>query len=86
MKANYIVRFHGKQINARIYDRNGGNDMMKVFDCKGTDSELTKYDGCLCEVERELTKDEADIDEVGKMYHIKFMDGYETDAFEDELH
>lgn len=61
-------------------------DMMKVFDCKGTDSELTKYDGCLCEVERELTKDEADIDEVGKMYHIKFMDGYETDAFEDELH
>lgn len=21
MKANYIVRFHGKQINARIYDR-----------------------------------------------------------------
>ena len=60
--------------------------MMKVFDCEGTDSELTKYDGCLCEVERELTKDESDIDEVGKMYHIKFMDGYETDAFEDELH
>lgn len=59
--------------------------MIKMFDCKGTDSVLTKYDGCMCEVIRELTKDEADIDEVGRMFHIKFTDGYETDAFEDEL-
>lgn len=27
-----------------------------------------------------------DIHEVGRMYHFKFMDGYETDAFEDELY
>lgn len=59
--------------------------MMKIFDSHGTDSELMKYDGCLCEVERELTSDECDIEDVGMMYHIKFMDGYETDAFEDEL-
>ena len=58
---------------------------MKMFDCKGTDSELTKYDDCMCEVIRELTKDEADIDEVGRMFHIKLTDGYETDVFEDEL-
>lgn len=38
----------------------------------------------LCEVTRELTE-EVDIGEVGKMYHVKFADGYETDVFEDEL-
>ena len=27
MKANYIVRFHGKQIKARFQDRNGGTNM-----------------------------------------------------------
>lgn len=59
--------------------------MLKMFNCNGTDSELSKYDGRLCEVERKLTKEEVDIDEVGSMYHVKFMDGYKTDVFEDEL-
>ena len=35
--------------------------MLKTFNSHGTDSELTKYDNCLCEVQRELTKEEADI-------------------------
>lgn len=59
--------------------------MTKIFNSHGADSELRKYDGCSCKVIKELTKDEADIDDVGKMYTIRFKDGYETDAFEDEL-
>lgn len=59
--------------------------MKKVFNSKGNDSKLAKYDGCVCEIVRELTKDEAGIDDVGKMFHIKFLGGYETDVFEDEL-
>lgn len=59
--------------------------MKKLFNSQGNDSKLAKYDGCMCEIVRELTRDEADIDDVGKMFHIKFMDGYETDAFDDEL-
>lgn len=42
--------------------------MLKTFNSHGTDSELTKYDNCLCEVQRELTKEEADIDDVGIQY------------------
>ena len=45
--------------------------MLKMFNSHSADSELTK--------------EEADIDDVGKMYHVRFMDGYETDVFEDEL-
>lgn len=42
--------------------------MLKTFNSHETDSELTKYDNCLCEVQRELTKEEADIDDVGIQY------------------
>ena len=59
--------------------------MLKMFNSHSADSELTKYDNCPCEIQRELTKEEADIDDVGKMYHVRFMDGYETYVFEDEL-
>ena len=59
--------------------------LLKMFNSHSADSELTKYDNCPCEIQRELTKEEADIDDVGKMYHVRFMDGYETDVFEDEL-
>ncbi len=38
-----------------------------------------------CEVVRPLTRDEADIDDVGQMYHIRFADGFEADAYDDEL-
>lgn len=59
--------------------------MLKVFNSHGADSQLKKYDNCICDVQRELTKEEADIKDIGKMYHVRFPDGYETDAFEDEL-
>lgn len=59
--------------------------MLKMFNSHGTDRELKKYDACLCEIQGELSEDAVDIDDVGKMYHVKFADGYETDAFEDEL-
>ena len=52
--------------------------MKKIFDAHGNDSEEV-------EVIRELTDDECDKAEVGKMFRIRFDDGYETDAFEDEL-
>lgn len=49
------------------------------------DSELTKYSGTEVEVIRPLTDKECDIEEVGRMYRVRFYDGYERDAFEDEL-
>ena len=55
------------------------------FNTNGKDSEWSKYDGYYCEVIRPLTQDEADIEEVGPMYKVKFTDGVEIDAFEDEL-
>ena len=50
-----------------------------------TDSELRKYNGTEVEVIRPLTEDETDIFDVGNMYKVRFSDGYERDAFEDEL-
>lgn len=50
-----------------------------------TDSELTQYNGTVVEVIRPLTQDECDIEDVGKMYKVKFHDGYIRDAFQDEL-
>lgn len=57
--------------------------MKKIFNT--TDSELKKYNGTEVEVIRALTEDEADIADVGNMYKVRFYDGYERDAFEDEL-
>lgn len=50
-----------------------------------TDSELRKYNGTEVEVIRPLTEDEVDVFDVGNMYKVRFSDGYERDAFEDEL-
>jgi hypothetical protein len=41
--------------------------------------------GQVVAVLRECTPQEADLDETGMMYKIKFADGTETDAFADEL-
>ena len=52
MKANYIVRFHGKQIEARFQDRNGGMDMItremiqNGFD-NGSISIEDEFGGCI---------------------------------------
>lgn len=56
-----------------------------VFDTHGGDSRLNERSGQNCVIVRHLTEDEADMFDVGPMYHIRFDDGYETDAFEDEL-
>ena len=50
-----------------------------------TDTELKKYNGTDVEIIRPLTEKEVDIEDVGNMYKVKFYDGYERDAFEDEL-
>ena len=59
--------------------------MKKIFDTHGNDSELNVRSGQEVEVIRELADNECDKAEVGNMFHIRFEDGYETDAFEDEL-
>ena len=62
------------------------NSHYAIFDAHGADSELNSRSGSKVEVLRDLTEAECDIDEVGRMYHIRFADGFETDAFEDELY
>ena len=55
-----------------------------IFNSHG-DSDLFLRDGKVVEILRPLTKEEADIEDVGMMYKIRFSDGFEVDAFEDEL-
>jgi hypothetical protein len=59
--------------------------MKTIFDTHGNDSELNSRSGQSVTILRKLTEDECDINEVGNMFRIRFDDGYETDAFEDEL-
>lgn len=61
------------------------NGAICVFDTHGGDSGLNDRTGEKCTVIRSLTEKEADLFETGPMYHVRFEDGYETDAFEDEL-
>ena len=58
----------------------------RVFDSYGGDSSLNDRTGHVVDVLRELTKEEADIADVGRMFHVRFADGFETDVFEDELY
>lgn len=57
----------------------------KKYTFNTTDTELLKYNGTDVEVIRPLTETECDIEDVGNMYKVRFADGYERDAFEDEL-
>lgn len=54
-----------------------------------TDSELADRNGEVVDVRFQHPSDEPpysyDIDEVGVMYRVRFSDGFETTAFEDEL-
>ena len=59
--------------------------MKFLFDSHGGDSQLNARTGQTVEVLRKLTEQEADISDVGSMFRIRFEDGYETDAFADEL-
>ena len=56
-----------------------------IFDSMGADSSLKSRDLEKATIIRPLTSNEADLFEVGNMYKIVFEDGFETDAFEDEL-
>lgn len=42
------------------------------------------HSGCACRAVP-LKPHQYDHDEVGQMYHMRFPDGWEADAFEDEL-
>lgn len=55
------------------------------FDSHGQDSELNDRTGQEVTILKELTEDECDIAEVGKMYRVRFYDGFQTDVFIDEL-
>lgn len=56
-----------------------------IFNTHGGDTTWNCRTGEICEVIRPLTEQEADISDVGPMFKIRFLDGTETDAFEDEL-
>lgn len=57
----------------------------KKYTFTTTDTELLKYNGTDVKIIRPLIETECDIEDVGNMYKVRFADGYERDAFEDEL-
>ena len=59
--------------------------MSKIFNTHGADSQLNFRSGQVVEVLRPLTEKEADLPDVGPMFRVRFQDGFECDAFEDEL-
>lgn len=60
-------------------------DTKKVFNTHGGDTQLNDRTGQTVTVIRPLTGEEADIADVGRMFKVRFEDGYVTDVFEDEL-
>ena len=50
-----------------------------------TDSSLIQYDNTVVEVLGELDESKYDKFDVGSMYRVRFCDGTEGQAFEDEL-
>lgn len=52
---------------------------------KTTQSDLLKHNGKSFTVLRMLTKEEADLEDVGRMYKIQLSSGEILDAFEDEI-
>ena len=58
------------------------------FDTKMTDSKWMAFDGKVCTVIRPLSKEEADIYDIGPMWRIRFDDERltETCAFDSELY
>lgn len=50
-----------------------------------TDSELRPRNGQVVEVLGPTDPSRFEIEETGPMFRVRFPDGFETDAFEDEL-
>lgn len=71
--------------NDDFKEKNVMLEIGKKYTFTTTDNKLSKYNGTDVEIIRPLTEAECDIKDVGNMYKIKFSDGYESDAFEDEL-
>ena len=59
-------------------------DRLTGTDGRPGDPIISRYSGQTCEVIRRLDATEVD-DEVGPMCAVRFADGYEGDAFSDEL-
>lgn len=88
--ADFIMRIERMPlwyIEQWLNDKNdlSWNGNLKIFDTHGADSQLNERSGQKVLILRELTPNECDIEEVGKMYHVRFPDGFECDAFEEEL-
>lgn len=49
------------------------------------DAQLKTHSGCECEIVRALTCEEADLEETGPMFRVRFKDGFESDVYRDEL-
>ena len=60
-------------------------DKWFTFNTHGSDSELNDRSGEVVVVVGKLHPSEYDECEVGPMYRIRFDDGFETDAFVDEI-
>lgn len=58
------------------------NDIVRF---KTVDTDLASRSGSVCIIVRRLRDDEADFNETGPMYAIRFPDGAGACAFEDEL-
>lgn len=57
----------------------------RTYEFYTTDSELRRFNGTRVKVLRELTEEECDISEVGRMYKAEFVVDGDFDVFEDEL-
>lgn len=61
----------------------GQNVFFKTYD---SDINLQKHSGKMAVIIRPLRENEVDIFEIENMYVIKFSDGFDCHAFEDELY
>lgn len=81
----FMDMLHERRSELELHKKGPVPNKRMVFDSHGADSELNSRSGYFVEVLRELTEAEADIADVGRMFHVRFLDGFETDVFEDEL-
>jgi len=59
---------------------------MTTFNYSGQDDEeMRRHDGAIVSIVRRLGPKEVDEFDVGPMYHIRFPEGCQHDAFIDEL-
>lgn len=56
-----------------------------IFNTNGNDSKWRCYDGQLCFVIKRKCESEYDIQDVGTIWEIQFVDNQKIDAFADEL-